>query len=110
MVLFDNADDFDVQQQDFIHYGPKSDVLITTRQPDGVVRLAKGCSCWNLSGMDSDEAQQLLIRSARLDESSLSDDEEGTVAPLVEVSPILRLCVFSRSSWLRARRTSGICH
>jgi hypothetical protein len=89
MVVFDNADNPGVQLHDFVPQGLKCDILITTRHRD-VVRLAEGPkSDCNLSGMGLDEAQHLMIVSARSDKSDLSDDEKGAVASLVQVRQIV---------------------
>jgi hypothetical protein len=96
MVLFDNADDPDVQLHDFVPQGHECDVLITTRHRD-MVRLAEGShSDYNLSGMNPNEARRLLIKAARSDESALSGDEIGAVESLVQVCQAV--CFYSSSS------------
>jgi hypothetical protein len=91
MMVFDNADDPEIELHDFFPRSIESDILITTRHRD-VVRLAQGPnSDYNLSGMGPDEARQLLVKAARSDESTLSDEEMEAIGSLIQVYCVLWL-------------------
>ncbi|KAG9783967.1 hypothetical protein KCU88_g2950, partial [Aureobasidium melanogenum] len=62
LLIFDNADDPDMDLSLYLPPGGNGDILITTRNPGANVYATMGCM--KLSGMDPEEAVTLLLRSA----------------------------------------------
>jgi hypothetical protein len=113
LLVFDNADDPTVGLQDYFPKGSHGRVLITTRSRD-IVSLTRGPdSAYNVSSMESDEALQLLLGTARLEYESLSEDEKGSAASLVQVRCRIacdHLLTLGASIWETGRRVLGACN
>jgi hypothetical protein len=85
LLVFDNADNPDVRLHEYFPQSSESDILVTTRHSD-LVLLAQGShSNYRISGMKSDEAQQLLLKTARSNLAALPEEERAAAALLVQV-------------------------
>jgi hypothetical protein len=85
LVIFDNTDDPSVRLHEFFPQRSEIDVLVTTRHRD-LVLLAQGSnSDFNISGMDSDEALQLLRITSRSNSAVMPEEEKDVAALLVQV-------------------------
>jgi hypothetical protein len=86
LLVFDNADDPSTNIRDFFPGGTRSSILITTRLAD-LAMLAQGPgSVCCISGMHDGDALALLLRTARLQEESLSAEEKEAAEALLQVS------------------------
>ncbi|KAL2427226.1 hypothetical protein ABEF95_002489 [Exophiala dermatitidis] len=72
LLIFDNADDPDMDLSLYLPPGGNGDILITTRNPGANVYATVGCM--KLSGMDPEEAVTLLLRSAFPEPGVNTDD------------------------------------
>jgi hypothetical protein len=87
LLVFDNADDHSLKLPEFIPQGSHGSILITTRLR-GLALLAQGpSSACEVSGMDQQDAMELLLKKARMEDQELSHDEMGAAAELVKVCP-----------------------
>jgi hypothetical protein len=77
------VDDPNVQLHKYFPHGHKKDILITTRHQD-VVRLTQEENSDNIAELDPQEAYQLLLKSARL-EDKLDHVEDAAAKVLLRV-------------------------
>jgi hypothetical protein len=84
LVVFDNADGRDIQLHKYFPQGSKMNILITTRHRDLVLLAQDSNSDYYISGMDSSEAQELLVKATKSSEY-IKDEEKEVVALLVQV-------------------------
>ncbi|KAG8784163.1 hypothetical protein FRC12_018914 [Ceratobasidium sp. 428] len=92
LLVFDNADDSSLNLESYFPKRTHGRVLITTRTRD-IALLAQGPdSDYNVSSMEPEESRQLLLAVARVNLSTLSDEDKNTANTIVQV-----LCVLSAS-------------
>ena len=87
MLFFDNADDVDLNLNTFFPPCTSGNILITTRNRE-LRHYATNGSDQNVSGMEPDDATELLLRLSQVEES----DENRLLA-----SQIAQVCLFCRS-------------
>lgn len=84
-MLFDNVDDPEVPVTEYFPRDGKYDVILTTRH-EAVVRLARGKdSDCEIAHMDSNEAFELLLRTARLQNRAIQLTEKMAAIGLLQV-------------------------
>jgi hypothetical protein len=86
LMVFDNADDPDLNLLSFIPQGSHGSVLITTRL-QGLALLGQGpkSDCC-VGGMDPQEAVELFLKKARMHDQALEQKEIEAANELVKVS------------------------
>jgi hypothetical protein len=85
LLVFDNADIPSLNIRDFFPSGDHGSIVITTRLND-MVQYAKGPgSDSNISTMNPEEAQSLLMKMARKTDQDLSSREGEVATALLEV-------------------------
>jgi hypothetical protein len=88
LVVFDNADDPSLKIKDFFPPGDHGSILITTRL-QSLAMFARGPhSDYAVSSMKPEEAMELLLKTARVEDTSLSGVEHKEAVQLLEVSLI----------------------
>lgn len=85
LVVFDNSDDPAVGLRDYFPRSSEYNILITTRH-QGLVALAEKDASYNVSGMEVDEAQELLLKLAELEIEELGNEEKESLDALLQVS------------------------
>jgi hypothetical protein len=92
LMVFDNADDPDLNLLSFIPQGSHGSVLITTRLR-GLALLGQGPnSDCNVGGMDPQEALELLLKKARMQDQVLEQKEIEAAKDLVKVRGFDYMC------------------
>jgi hypothetical protein len=86
-----NADDPSLDLSQFFPSCTHGDILITTRNCDLSLLASGGHSNYSVLGMSSMDAIQLLVKTAWLEDSQISGDQEAAVASLVKVQIRSRL-------------------
>ncbi|QRV95351.1 kinesin light chain [Ceratobasidium sp. AG-Ba] len=85
LLVFDNADDPDLDLPSLLPVGTNGSVIVTTRlRALGDLRRGPGSEC-RLGRMDPDEAVELLAKKARIEQ--LSIDEKEAAYGLVQACP-----------------------
>lgn len=85
LLIFNNADSPEIDLRDYFPKGSHGNILITTRNRDlGFLACGDSATC-EISGMESEEALQLLLKTARMQEDILSLEEKEAASKLVKV-------------------------
>ena len=79
LLFFDNADDVDLNLNQFFPPCTSGNILVTTRNRE--LRQLEG-SDENVKGMDDEDATNLLLRLSRAEET---DENKGLAAQIVQV-------------------------
>ncbi|KAF8706822.1 Patatin-like phospholipase, partial [Rhizoctonia solani] len=100
LLVLDNADNPSVSIRDYIPRGNHGSVIITTRL-SGMATLARGqnSEC-NISSMDPEDALNLLLKCARLNDQKLSPKEEGSSRELVKELGYFALAIVQAGSFI----------
>ena len=102
LVIFDNADDPDLDISVYFPVGNRGTILITTRNPDCKVHATDG-SWREVSGMQTDEAISLLLKESG---HNLSDETaRETAKPVVSMLGCLALAITQAGAVIR----QGVC-
>lgn len=125
LLLIDNADDSDIELEEYFPKGDRGHILITTRNPGHKVHGNVGPGFFEFQGMEEDDASALLLRSAQLKQpvdtessswATVITRQLGFLAlALIHAGATIRngLCslknflVFYEQNWERVRRTSN---
>ncbi|KAG8699887.1 hypothetical protein FRC08_005055, partial [Ceratobasidium sp. 394] len=100
LLVFDNADDPSLGISSFMPRGDHGSILITTRLAD-MALLARGPrSACNVSNMDPAEALELLLKTARIEHESITDDEREEGIKLVQDFEHLALAVVHAGAYI----------
>jgi hypothetical protein len=86
LIIYDNADDPKMELRKYLPRSAEHNVLITTRNQRLVVLTGNADAEHNVSGMNAADAQELLLKTAKLKQDDLSQDEKDALAKLLEVS------------------------
>ncbi|KAG9122699.1 hypothetical protein FRC07_000800 [Ceratobasidium sp. 392] len=106
LLVFDNADDPDLNLPGFIPPGSHGSVLITTRLRS-LALLGQGPdSDCNVSRMDTEEAVELLVKKARMQDQVLSTEEVEAAAKLVEDLGYLALAIVHAGAYVWCSKSS----
>jgi hypothetical protein len=85
LVIFDNADDPKLELSKYLPKSAEYNVLITTRYRD-LAYLAQDAEAeYNVAGMDVPDAHELLLKTARLKQENLPQDEQDALVKLLQV-------------------------
>jgi hypothetical protein len=85
LMVFDNADDPFLEISDFFPSGNSGSILITSRVAD-MALLARGPSSdCNVSSMEPEDALELLLKSARMQDEPLVEAERDVAIQLLKV-------------------------
>ncbi|KAF8756479.1 Patatin-like phospholipase [Rhizoctonia solani] len=100
LLVLDNADNPSVLIRDYIPRGNHGSVIITTRL-SGMATLARGqnSEC-NISSMDPEDALNLLLKCARLNDQKLSPKEEESSRELVKELGYFALAIVQAGSFI----------
>ena len=102
LMIFDNADDPDLDLSRYFPVGARGTVLITTRNPE-CRHHAPPMSSWELGRMQVDEATTLILKTSGID---LSDSRTRALAePVVLTLGCLALAVAQAGAVIR----QGVC-
>jgi endonuclease V-like protein UPF0215 family len=102
LVIFDNADDPDLDISVYFPVGNRGTILITTRNPDCKVHATDG-SWREVSGMQTDEAISLMLKESGHD---LSDETAREMAkPVISMLGCLALAITQAGAVIR----QGVC-
>lgn len=86
LVIFDNVDDPSLNIRDYFPRGAHGSILVTTRLTD-LALLARGPTpVCHISSMSEPEGLALLLKSARLQDLTLTDSEREAAISLLQVS------------------------
>ncbi|KAG8748443.1 hypothetical protein FRC12_013841 [Ceratobasidium sp. 428] len=100
LLVFDNADDSSLDLEKYFPKGTHGRVLITTRTRD-IALLAQGPdSDYNVSSMEPEESLQLLLAVARVNLSTLSDEDKNTANTIVQDLGHLPLAVVHAGAYM----------
>ncbi|KAG8793483.1 hypothetical protein FRC12_002624 [Ceratobasidium sp. 428] len=100
LLVFDNADDPDLEIQSFVPGGSYGSVLITTRLRSVAVLGQGPRSECRVGGMEAEEAVELLLTKARMRDQELSDEEIGAATRLVEDLGFLALAIVHAGAYI----------
>jgi tetratricopeptide (TPR) repeat protein len=102
LVIFDNADDPDLDISVYFPVGNRGTILITTRNPDCKVHATDG-SWREVSGMQTDEAISLILKESGHDPSNETAREMAK--PVVSMLGCLALAITQAGAVIR----QGVC-
>ncbi|KAG9090155.1 hypothetical protein FS749_000785 [Ceratobasidium sp. UAMH 11750] len=88
LMVFDNTDDPSLNITDFFPRGDHGSILITTRASE-ITLLARGPSSdcvIGVSSMNPEDAAELLLRAARMEDKMLRESEHNAVTRLLKAS------------------------
>lgn len=103
LLIIDNADDANIDLMEYLPKGRRGHVLITTRNP-GYQSLGNvGPRCFKFDGLNKEEANALLFRTAGL--SASSDEIKSWAAKIVDTLGYLALAISVAGSAI----SSGCC-
>ena len=103
LLIIDNADDANIDLMEYLPKGRRGHVLITTRNPDYQSLGNVGPRCFKFDGLNKQEANALLFRTAGL--SASSDEVESWAAKIVDTLGYLALAISVAGSAI----SSGCC-
>ena len=75
LLLFNNADDTSLNLHDYFPHCSHGNIIITTRNHNTCLHATHLQSAFQISGMLHDDAKQLLLRVARLNEEPGEENE-----------------------------------
>ncbi|KAG9073867.1 hypothetical protein FS749_014606, partial [Ceratobasidium sp. UAMH 11750] len=100
LLVFDNADDPDLGLPEFLPEGSHGCVLITTRLRSlALLGQGPGSDC-NVGGMDGEEAVELLLKKARMQDQVLSVEEVEAANKLVGDLGYLALAIVHAGAYI----------
>ncbi|KAG8706311.1 hypothetical protein FRC09_002476 [Ceratobasidium sp. 395] len=106
LLVIDNADDPDLGLQGFIPGGSYGSVLVTTRlRSSALLGQGPGSDC-SIGGMEPDEAVELLLAKARMQDQVLPDDEMDAATNLVKDLGYLALAIVHAGAYIFCSKTS----
>ncbi|KAG9087574.1 hypothetical protein FS749_002835 [Ceratobasidium sp. UAMH 11750] len=100
LLVFDNADDPSLGISSFMPRGDHGSILITTRLADMALVARGPRSACNLSSMEPAEALELLLKTARIEHESITDDEREEGLKLVQDFGHLALAVVHEGAYI----------
>ncbi|KAG9105163.1 hypothetical protein FRC07_009550 [Ceratobasidium sp. 392] len=110
LLVFDNADDPDLGLPRFIPGGSRGSVLITTRLRTLVMlgRPHGSESECVVGGMNAEDALELLLRKARMQNESLPKEEVEAAIELVQDLGYLALAIVHAGAYIWCSKTSVV--
>ncbi|KAG8712168.1 hypothetical protein FRC09_020154 [Ceratobasidium sp. 395] len=106
LLVIDNADDPDLGLRSFIPGGSYGSVLVTTRlRKLALLGRGPGANC-KIGAMDSEDAIELLLARARMQDEVLSNEEMDAAARLVQDLGYLALAIVHASAYIFCSNTS----
>ncbi|KAG8722600.1 hypothetical protein FRC09_005999 [Ceratobasidium sp. 395] len=100
LLVIDNADDPELQLQDFIPGGSYGSVLITTRLRSlALLGQGPGSNC-NVGRMEPEEAVELLLTKARMQDQGPPRGEMGAATKLVQDLGYLALAIVHAGAYI----------
>ncbi|KAH7325257.1 P-loop containing nucleoside triphosphate hydrolase protein [Rhizoctonia solani] len=86
LVVLDNADDPRMNLRTYLPGGEDYNVLITTRCREFAALAEDSTSVYNVSGLEHDEAVELLLRTAKLAAGKRSEEDKAAIDKLLKAS------------------------
>ncbi|KAG8705087.1 hypothetical protein FRC09_003165 [Ceratobasidium sp. 395] len=106
LLVFDNADDPDMNLPNLIPAGSHGSVLVTTRLRSlALLGRGPGSDC-NVSRMDAEEAVELLLKKSRMQDQVLVPEEEEAAKKLVQDLGYLALAIVHAGAYIWCSKTS----
>ncbi|KAG8738544.1 hypothetical protein FRC10_006748 [Ceratobasidium sp. 414] len=100
LLVFNNADNPEVNLRDYFPTGSHGNILITTRNRD-LVLMAQGTNAaCQVSGLPPKEALQLLLKTSRIQHQDLATEEEEAGLKLVEDFGCLALAIVQAGAYI----------
>ncbi|KAG9120847.1 hypothetical protein FRC07_003496 [Ceratobasidium sp. 392] len=100
LMVFDNADDPSLDIRNFFPSGDHGSILVTTRISQ-LALLAQGSEPeGNVLSMDPGEALELLLKTARLRDAELSEDERNAAISLLQELGHLALAIVHAGAYI----------
>lgn len=85
LMVFDNADDTKLGIEEFFPNCPHGDILITSRLRDMALISQGPKSEYCVSGMKFEDARELLLKVAKIEDKELTDQERIAASAIVKV-------------------------
>ncbi|KAG8724973.1 hypothetical protein FRC12_024249, partial [Ceratobasidium sp. 428] len=100
LLVFNNADNSDVNLRSYFPTGPHGNILITTRSRDlALLSQGTGAGC-QVSGLPPAEAMQLLFKTSRISDESLTPEEAFAALELIKDFGRLALAVVQAGAYI----------
>ncbi|KAG8711322.1 hypothetical protein FRC11_003113 [Ceratobasidium sp. 423] len=100
LLVLDNADDPKVNLQIYLPQSADYNVLITTRCPEFAALTSDNDAVCNVSGLEEDEAVELLMKSAKLRLNQMSEVDKATMYELLKSFKYLALAVVQSAAYI----------
>ncbi|QRV95801.1 kinesin light chain [Ceratobasidium sp. AG-Ba] len=107
LMVFDNADDPSFDIREFFPGGNSGSILVTTRMISlSLLGQGPSPSFAGISGMESNEAMDLLVKTSSIEKDDLSEDDRQATARLLENFGYLALAITQAGCYIAASRLS----
>ncbi|KAF8600238.1 FabD/lysophospholipase-like protein [Ceratobasidium sp. AG-I] len=100
LMVFDNADNPELGIEEFFPNCMQGNILITSRLRDMALISQGPKSNYCVSGMGPDEARDLLVKSAKMEDQELSYIEQIAVSAIVEDFEYLALAIVHAGAYI----------
>ncbi|KAG8754097.1 hypothetical protein FRC11_006868 [Ceratobasidium sp. 423] len=106
LIVFDNADDPNVNLQSYMPQSADYSVLITTRCPEFTVLAENRNAVCNVSGLEENEAVELLLKTAKLSLDQMNGEETAAMYKLLKSFDYLALAVVQAGAYIQKMQLS----
>ncbi|KAF8600038.1 TPR-like protein [Ceratobasidium sp. AG-I] len=101
LLIFDNADDPEIDLHTYFPKSTHGNILITTRNRDlGLLTFGDSATC-EISGMEPREALQLLQKTAQIQDDSLSTGEKEAASELLKEFGYFALAIIQAGAYIQ---------
>ncbi|KAF8606254.1 FabD/lysophospholipase-like protein, partial [Ceratobasidium sp. AG-I] len=100
LLMFNNADDPEIDLRTYFPKGTHGNILITTRNRDlGLLACGNSATC-EISGMEPEEALQLLLKTARMQGDTLPTEEKEAASEILQEFGHLALAIIQAGAYI----------
>ncbi|CAE6475491.1 unnamed protein product [Rhizoctonia solani] len=100
LIVLDNADDPRMNLRTYLPRGEDYNVLITTRCREFATLAGDNNAVHNVSGLEHDEAVELLLKTAKLEADKRSEEDKAAIDKLLKSFDYLALAVVQAGAYI----------